>query len=181
MELHAPARVAEPERLRARGAARELDGARRHAVGVVVPLQRLEARAAERRATGSSAAASVSSTPHQPISGPSGIRPTQRAGRAREQLHAEADAEHRRVPVEQLLQPERLLAQPRMVRVLVGVHRAAEHEHRVVRVERARRRRAPAERPLVEPVPRLLDDGREELGSRVRAVDHREDVHRLGL
>ena len=65
--------------------------------------------------------------------------------------------------------------------VVVGVHRAAEDEHRVVRLERPRRRRAPGEAPLVEPVAALLDRRREELRARVVAVDDRENVHRAEL
>src|SRR5439155_11696527 len=42
MELHAPRAVAEPEGLCAHAVARQLDGARRHIVGVVVPLKRVE-------------------------------------------------------------------------------------------------------------------------------------------
>src|SRR6266571_4386657 len=64
-----------------------------------------------------------------------------------------------------------------MVRVLVGVHRTAEHEYSVVGIEWARWRHAPAEGPLVEPVTGLLDNRRKELGSRVCAVDHRKQVH----
>src|SRR6266487_4633822 len=42
MELHAPRAVAEPEGLRAHAVARQLDRARRHIVGVVVPLKRVK-------------------------------------------------------------------------------------------------------------------------------------------
>ena len=44
VELHAPHALAEPERLRASRAVRELLSSGRHAVGVVVPLERFEAR-----------------------------------------------------------------------------------------------------------------------------------------
>ena len=101
-----------------------------------------------------------------------------RVGGAREQLRAEADAERRQAEVEQPLQEERLLAQPRMVVVLVRVHRAAEDHHRAVGVERPRDRRPPGEAPLVEPVAALERDLAERAGAAVVAVDHAEHVHR---
>src|SRR5206468_1173365 len=69
-------------------------------------------------------------------------------------LRAEADSEHRDMTVEQALEEQVLLAQPRVHVVLVGVHRAAEHEHCAVVVERTRQRRVPGEAPFLEPVPR---------------------------
>src|SRR5262249_52447918 len=96
---------------------------------------------------------SVSSTSYQPISDP--------AGGARQQLDSEADPEGRPLPREKLLEPQRLLPQPRMPLVLVSVHRAAEDEHGVVRVEWARWRRVPREAPLVELVALLLHHGPE--------------------
>jgi len=104
-----------------------------------------------------------------------------RARRAREELHAEADSEHRRPAREQLLQPIRLGAKPGMRVVVIRVHRAAEDEYRVIRLERPGRRSAPREAPFVEPVAALLDRRREELGACIVAVDDREHVHRAQL
>ena len=67
--------------------------------------------------------------------------------------------------VEQPLQEQVLLAQPRMVVVLVGVHRAAEDEHRAVRVERTRQRRVPREAPLLQRVAARGDDVGEHAGA----------------
>ena len=153
MELDAPARIAETERLRARGAARQLDGARRQAVGVVVPLRAPRTRPVARRARGLrrrrlSARRRASRSPARPASADT------RAPAARA-----SSCTPRQTPstgvwrASSCSQPERLVAEPRVMVILVGVHRTAEHEYRVVRIERARRRRAPAERPLVEPVP----------------------------
>ena len=149
MELHAPARVAEAERLCARLAARKLDRARREPIGVVVPLQRLEraGQRAENRVRGS-VIGELDAVPAD--LGTARKRSNRGTCRPREQLDAETHAEHGRVPVEQLLQPHRLFREPRVVDVLVGVHRAPEDEHGVVRIERPRRRRAPHEAPFVE-------------------------------
>ena len=98
-------------------------------------------------------------------------------GRSRKELRAEADAENRLVQVEDPLDEERLLAQPRVAVVLVGVHRAAEDEDRAVVVDRPRRRLAPGEAPLLEVVPTLPDDLAEHTRPRRLPVDHGEDVH----
>src|SRR5581483_11032263 len=81
-----------------------------------------------------------------------------RARRAREQLDAEADAEDRSTLREQLLEPRDLLGEPGVRVFLVGMHRPAEDEIRVVGVERVRRFAIPREAPLVERVARPLDD-----------------------
>jgi len=65
--------------------------------------------------------------------------------------------------------------------VLVGVHRAAEDEHRAVRVKWARRRRVPRQAPLLELVPALLEHALERAGPDLLAVNDREDVHRVTL
>ena len=79
--------------------------------------------------------------------------------------------------VEQPLQEEVLLAQPGMVVVLVRVHRAAEHEHAPVRVERPRQRLAPGEAPLLEVVAARLDDVAEHAGPDALSVNDAENVH----
>src|SRR4051794_29138210 len=63
------------------------------------------------------------------------------------------------------------------MRFLVGVHRAAEHEHGVVGVERARRLGAPREAPFLEPVSPCLDGVAEDARTDLLAVDDCEDVH----
>ena len=75
VELDAPRAVAEPERLRADAAARQLDRARRDAVGVVVPLERLEAPRQARRGPDRPRPRRVSSTSNQPISASRAGRP----------------------------------------------------------------------------------------------------------
>ena len=50
------------------------------------------------------------------------------ARRLRDQLRAQADAEERRAALEVLDEERVLAAQPRVLLVLVGVHRAAEDE-----------------------------------------------------
>ena len=65
-----------------------------------------------------------------------------------------------------------------MVLLVVGVHCAAEDEHGAVGVERPRRRRAPAEAPLLQLVSPLGDGLGEDSRADVVAVDHREHVHR---
>src|SRR5205807_6156102 len=97
----------------------------------------------------------------------------------REELRAEADAQHRHAEVEQSLEEHVLVAEPGMAVVLVGVHRAPEDQHRAVVVERPRQGRAPGEAPLLEPVASPLDGVREDAGAHGLAVDDRQDVHQL--
>jgi len=97
--------------------------------------------------------------------------------RLRDQLSAEADAKHGNVQVEQSLDEEVLLAEPGMVVVLVGMHRAAEDEHRAVVVDRPRRRRSPGEAPLLELVPARGDRLEEHACAHGLAVDEPEDLH----
>ena len=130
MELHAPRAVAEPEGLCAHAVARQLDGARRHIVGVVVPLKRVEGwrQPSEDRVL----RARLGQLDREPadfglLGGKHG-----RVRRLREQLRPEADSEDGHVQIEQPLQEQVLLPQPGMMIVLVGMHRAAEHEHRAV-------------------------------------------------
>ena len=66
-----------------------------------------------------------------------------RADGAGDQLRAEADAEERHLAVDRLADEVGLVGEPRVLAVLVGMHRAAEDHDRVVPlgcVERARRR-----------------------------------------
>src|SRR5204862_4654707 len=77
------------------------------------------------------------------------------------------------------LDEERLLAEPRMAVVLIGVHRSAEDEDGTVRVDRLGRRRPPGETPLVERVASLRGDLSEDPRPRLRPVDDREDAHVL--
>ena len=94
-----------------------------------------------------------------------------------EQLCTQTDSEHRSVQAEQPMQEEVLLPEPRMVQVLIRVHRAAEHEHRAVGIEGARQRRVPRETPFLEPVPALGDHVAEHARAHAFAVYDREDVH----
>ena len=177
MELHAPDAVAEPERLRARRAPCELDRACGHAVGVVVPLEGVEAL--RERAEDGILARGVGQLDLVPADLGLVGAVHGRVRRFREQLRAEAHAEGRHVEVEQPLEEEVLVAEPGVALLLVGVHCASEDEHCVVRVDGTRRRSAPGERPLVVRVPRVLDDAREQFGPRVCTVDHRQHIHVL--
>src|SRR5207247_2222164 len=100
--------------------------------------------------------------------------------RLRDELRAEADSQDRRVQIEQPLQEEVLLLQPGMMIVLVGVHRAAEDEHRAVCVERTGQRLAPGKAPLLEPVAALADDVAEHARAHARAMDDCQHLHQLG-
>src|SRR5439155_5658468 len=100
-----------------------------------------------------------------------------RVRRLREQLRPEADSEDGHVQIEQPLQEQVLLPQPGMMIVLVGMHRAAEHEHRAVRVERTRQGLVPGEAPLLEPVAALADDVAEHTRANAPAMDDRQKIH----
>src|SRR3954447_6827203 len=173
MELHRPARVSEPERLRAALAAVRLDRAAGHAVRVVVPLERLDPlrEGVEHRVCGDALdldEADLRATCE---------RTDPRPRRAGEQPHAEADAERRHSVGENRFEPAQLPQDPGVLPLLVGVHRAAEHERRVVRLERLGRRRFPDEAPFVELVAGRGDRGRKQLGARLAPVDDGEDPH----
>ena len=74
-----------------------------------------------------------------------------------------------------------LVTKPGVVLVLVGVHRAAEDDHRSVVVERPRSGGAPREAPLLVAVACLLDHLGEHSSTGVRPVDDREDVDAFGI
>ena len=177
VELDAPARVAETERLRRPVGAGELDRARGDVVRVLVPHEPGEA-ARHRAEHGIGDAGLV-----QDDVDPADLRlvepPHLRAGGAREQLHAEADAEHRPPVGDERLEPRDLLRDPRVHVLLVGMHRAAEDEIRVVRVDRPRRLARPREAPLVEDVAAVADHGLEQLRPSFRPVHHRQHPHAL--
>ena len=96
------------------------------------------------------------------------------AGRPRDELRAEADAEQRRAVVEQALEPAQLRRQPAVALVLVGMHRAAEDDHGVGTLWR---RAAELYRPLDELVPGVLHGVGEDAGTNARAVRDCEDTH----
>ena len=106
-------------------------------------LGRGEAEASATRTSGTprgrspnSSSSGCSSVPwmtFQPISGPSGARNALAARGLRQQLPAEADAEHRHLAAQRLLDHPSLDRQPGVDRVLVGVHDAAEDDQAVVR------------------------------------------------
>ncbi len=81
-----------------------------------------------------------------------------RAHGAGDQLCAEADAEKRHLAVERLEDERRLLGEPRVLGVLIGVHCAAEDHDRVVPAGRVRTGAAVDRDPALEPVAALLDE-----------------------
>src|SRR2546422_1733006 len=93
-----------------------------------------------------------------------------------EQLRAQADSEHRHVQIEQPLPEEVLLAQPRMVLVLIGMHGASEHEHRAVRVEGTRQRFVRCKASFLELGPALPDDVAHDTQAYALAMDDCQDV-----
>jgi len=124
MELHAPGGLAEPEGLRAGGAAREHDRARRQRERVGVPLVGEEARrepAEQRVELALGRARDV-----EPADLGRRAAPHLRAGGGREQLGAEADAEHRHALLEHVAEQLDLRPQPRQPLHVAHVHAAAE-------------------------------------------------------
>ena len=121
---------------------------------------------------GSARPSSVTCTRRQPISGAAARR-----GRAPadlgDELSAEADAQQRRAPLQVAADQLLLRAQPGVCRLLVDVHRAAEHHHRLEAVQR-RRRVAERRVPLDQ-----LGTGHlaEHAGPGVAVMDDREDSH----
>ena len=107
-----------------------------------------------------------------------------RADRARDQLGAEADAEERHLVLDRLADEGRLVGEPRMLGVLVGMHRAAEDHDRVVPLRVVERRGVVVRdaHPL-EPVAALLDEILEQAAAAGRSglVDDREDAHPVSL
>ena len=79
----------------------------------VVPLERRRTTRGRSPNSSSSACSSVAWMAFQPISGPSGARKALAAGGLREQLPAEADAEHRHLAAQRLLDHRALERQPR--------------------------------------------------------------------
>jgi len=72
-----------------------------------------------------------------------------------------------------------LLAQPRVLLLLIDVHRTSEDENRAVVLERPRRGRAPGNAPFLEPVAARLDRVAEDACAHLLVVDDGQDVHQL--
>ncbi len=104
-----------------------------------------------------------------------------RARGLREQLAAEADAEQRRPPGDELTDQLVFHDEPGMLVLLVDVHVPAEDEERVVRLERPRRLRVVDDRPLLERVPVVARDVGEQLRANQRAVGQRQDPHQKSV
>ena len=168
MELDSD-RCSEPKRLCREVASCELGRAGRQLVGVVVPLKRVEP-ARERVQHGVLADAFHGQPAHL------GLRRGmyRGAGGLRDQLRTETDAEQRRSAVEVALQELVLAPQPRVLRILVGVHRSTEDEHHIVP---GRRLGAEWDAPGVELVPCRGHRRAEDAGPDVRAVGDRENLH----
>ena len=112
--------------LRADAAPRELDRSRGKVVRVVVPLERVEALG--QTTEEGVACCSLGRLDRVPpdlelLRGPHSC-----VSRLRKQLRTETDAEHRNAQVDQALEEEVLVAQPRVMAILVRVHRPAEDE-----------------------------------------------------
>ena len=175
VELDAPRAVAEPEGLSADLAPGQLHPAGGDGVGVVVPLEALEPL--RESAEHGVVARFIRQLDRMPADLGLGGRPDVGMRRLRDQLRAETNTEHRYLEAEESLKQEVLLAQPGMVLVVVGVHRASEDEHGAVVVQRPRRRRAPGEAPLLELVAALRDRICEHPSPDVLPMDHGQDVH----
>ena len=171
VELDSP-RVSDAERLRADTAAGQLHGACRERMRVVVPLERVESLGQGRRnGIGSSG---VGELDRIPADLRLGRAEDVGAGRPRDELRAEADAEQRRAVLEQPFEPPQLGAQPAVPLLLVGVHRAAEDDHGVGAFGRLA---AELHRPLDELVTAVLDRVREDARADARTVGDGEDLH----
>ena len=175
MELDAP-RAPEPERLRADRAAGQLDCPVREVMGVVVPLEGVEPRRQRRpdRIGGALVRQLDREPAHLGLGGPVDAR----AGGAGDQLRAEADAEERRPALELALEQAELGPEPGVAVVLVGMHRAAEDDHRVgVLVGDA----VAGDVSLDELVAGGPHGVLEDAGADVVAVREREDPHAASL
>ena len=95
-----------------------------------------------------------------------------------EDLGAEAGSEQRGAALDQLGEQQLLEPQPGMVRLLVGVHGAAERHHRVVFPRIGGRLPLIGDVPVVEPDAPLADRLGEDAGPRVVLMDQRQDSHR---
>ena len=129
VELDTPG-VSEPECLRADAAARQLDGSGRERVGVVVPLEGVEPLGQRSRDRVVAPRQSVRSTGSQPTSDSLERKTSAPAARA-------TSCEPRQTPSSGVPWSSKPSSQRSSVRqpavplVLVGVHRAAEDDHRV--------------------------------------------------
>ncbi len=168
-----PDRGTEPERLGRDVAPRELGRTGGEIVGVVVPLERVEA--------------AWQHVEHRVVPGALDGEPTDLGGARRahgspgcpgDHLRAEADAEERSATLEVLRQEIVLSPQPAVLLILVGMHRAAEHEHGIGRAARSVVER---HAPGVELVSRRAHRLPEHAWADVRAVGDCQDSHRRQL
>ena len=171
MELHAP-RSLEPKRLETDAAPRQLDGARREIVRVVMPLEGVEVLGQRgRHWIGGSSLRRFDREPADlRLQRPEDARP----GGPGEQLRAEADAEHRGAALEQTAKKFELRSQPAVPIFLVGMHGAAQDDDRVGGVSR---NAVHGHLAFDELMAAVTDGIREDAGADARAVREREDSH----
>jgi hypothetical protein len=175
MELHAPGALAEPVGLRADLVAGELDRPERDLERVGVPL--VGGEAARQRAdhvVGRRSRAQVDLAPADLRRAGAVHRG---AGGARQQLGAQADAEHRLPAAQRLRQQLDLGAQVGVPAGLVDVHPSAEHDERVVGLRRLGRGLLGGGDPLVEPVAAGFGASRQDAGVAAAGVQDGEDAH----
>ncbi len=165
-------------RLSGGGARGELHGSGREVEGVVVPLERLDpAREGPEHRVGGPVVVQVD---REPADFGLGGRADPRSSRASHELRAEADADRRHARLQSPLDERHLIREPRVLGVLVRVHRPAEDHDRVPAPRVVGRRVAFGDDPAVEVVA-SLDDRALEQPAAARGggvVDDGEDAHR---
>ncbi len=101
----------------------------------------------------------------------------ERAGRAGDELRPQADPEQRHAALDQLGEQRTLPWEPRVLGVLVRMHRAAEGDHGVVVARVPPRRAVLGHAPLVQLGAARVDRIGEYPGTGIRFVDDREHAH----
>jgi NAD(P)-dependent dehydrogenase (short-subunit alcohol dehydrogenase family) len=179
VELDTPCPLSEAVGLRAGGAAGEHGGARGWDGLIAVPLERAEARRhrADHRVVGG-----LGQHRHLEPADLGRPRPAHLAARRLgEELGAEAGSEQRHPAVQQFAQEHLLAREPPVLVLLVGVHRPAEGEDRVVARRVARGLGPLGDRPLIEDRAVRAERLREHAGSGVGLVDDGEGAHRAAV
>ena len=175
MELHRPGGRAEPEGLRAGGAARELDraGGQRERVGVPLVGEEARGQPAQERVGGALGRAGDV----EPADLRRRAAPDLGARGGGEQLGAEADPERGHAGLERVAQQLHLGAHPREPVRVAHVHAAAEDRDGVERAERVGHRLAGARHPLDELVAVGVAALREQTAGAAAGMPDAQDSH----
>jgi 5-oxopent-3-ene-1,2,5-tricarboxylate decarboxylase / 2-hydroxyhepta-2,4-diene-1,7-dioate isomerase len=174
MELNAPHGLAEPIRLRAPVAPRELDRAGRDACHVLVPLEGREAVGKRREER--IVRRCIGELDRKPADlGPVG-EANVAAGRTSEELGPKADSERGDAGGDDALEKRDLRTEPSVQLVFVRVGRPAEDEHRPI-LSWTVRTFAEVEPHLDHPLAVLRHHLAEERRTAAVAVNEREDIH----